>query len=93
MSIRERRILEKEATSDLAVEAIKRLFENSGVAPDEIEVLIVATVTPDMFFPSTAAVIQEKLGLNKAWGFDLSAACSGFIYALITHITFSNFGI
>ncbi len=90
--IRERRILEKGATSDLAVEAIKRLFENSGVSPDEIELLIVATVTPDMFFPSTAAVIQEKLGLKKAWGFDLSAACSGFIYALVTGAQFIESG-
>ena len=90
--IRERRILEKGATSDLAVGAIKRLLENRRISPEEIEVIIVATVTPDMFFPSTAAVIQEKLGLKNAWGFDLSAACSGFIYALITGVQFIESG-
>lgn len=82
--IRERRILEKGATSDLAAMAAKDLFEKHNIDPNEIEVIIVATVTPDMFFPATAALVQHKLGIPNAWGFDLSAACSGFLFALQT---------
>lgn len=82
--IKERRILENGATSDMAVEAIKDLIENSDLKPEEIDVIIVATITPDMFFPSTACLIQEKIGAKNAWGFDLSAACSGFLFALQT---------
>src|SRR5450759_1656937 len=80
--IRERRILEKGATSDLGVGAVKNLMERRGMTASEIEVIIVATVTPDMFFPATACVIQDKLGAKNAFGFDLNAACSGFVYAL-----------
>ncbi|MDQ2832933.1 MAG: ketoacyl-ACP synthase III [Acidobacteriota bacterium] len=81
--IRERHIVEPGvATSDLAVEAAKRCLEARGVQANEVEVIIVATVTPDMFFPSTACLVQHKLGAQGAWGFDLSAACSGFPYAL-----------
>jgi 3-oxoacyl-[acyl-carrier-protein] synthase-3 len=71
------------ATSDMAVNAIKMLMSNRGIGPNDIDVIIVATVTPDMFFPSTASVIQDKLNAKKSWGFDLSAACSGFLYALV----------
>jgi 3-oxoacyl-[acyl-carrier-protein] synthase-3 len=71
------------ATSDMAVNAIKMLMNNRGIGPNDIDVIIVATVTPDMFFPSTASVIQDKLNAKKSWGFDLSAACSGFLYALV----------
>jgi 3-oxoacyl-[acyl-carrier-protein] synthase-3 len=70
------------ATSDLAVEAAKKCLERRGIGADELEVIIVATVTPDMFFPATACLVQDKLGARGAWGFDLSAACSGFLYAL-----------
>lgn len=80
--IRERRILEKGATSDLAVPAVQNLLKNRGIGADELEVIIFATVTPDMFFPATACVLQEKIGAKKAWGFDVSAACSGFVYAI-----------
>lgn len=81
--IRERHILEKGlATSDMAVEAAKRCLAERGVEPSEVEAIIVATVTPDMLFPATACLVQEKLGAKGAWGFDLSAACSGFVYAL-----------
>ncbi len=80
--IRERRILEKGATSDLAVGAVKQLLERRGISASEIDVIICATVTPDMFFPATACVIQDKIGAKHAWGFDLNAACSGFVYAL-----------
>ena len=81
--IRERHIVEAGvATSDLAVEAAKCCLARRGIDASEIEVIIVATVTPDMFFPSTACLVQHKLGIEGAWGFDLSAACSGFPYAL-----------
>ncbi len=81
--IRERHIVEKgTATSDLAVEAAKKCLEKRGISPNEVEVIIVATVTPDMMFPATACLVQDKLGAKGAWGFDLSAACSGFPYAL-----------
>jgi 3-oxoacyl-[acyl-carrier-protein] synthase-3 len=78
----ERRILEKGATSDLCVKSIEHLLSNRTIDPTEIEVIIVATVTPDMLFPATACIVQDKIGASKAWGFDLSAACSGFLYAL-----------
>lgn len=82
--IKERRILENGATSDLAALAAKDLIEKHNINKDEIEVVIVATVTPDMFFPATATIVQHKLGLPNVWGFDLSAACSGFLFALQT---------
>jgi 3-oxoacyl-[acyl-carrier-protein] synthase III len=81
--IRERHIVEKGiATSDLAVEAARKCLAARGIDASEIEVIIVATVTPDMLFPATACLVQDKLGAPGAWGFDLSAACSGFPYAL-----------
>ncbi len=81
--IRTRHLVDKGvASSDLAVAAAKACLEKRGIAPTEIEVIIVATVTPDMMFPATACLVQEKLGAVGAWGFDLSAACSGFLYAL-----------
>jgi len=81
--IRERHILDKGlATSDMAVEAAKQCLAERGIEPAEVEAIIVATVTPDMLFPATACLVQDKLGAKGAWGFDLSAACSGFVYAL-----------
>ncbi|WP_260706161.1 beta-ketoacyl-ACP synthase III [Edaphobacter flagellatus] len=81
--IRERHLVDKGvATSDLAVAAAKRCLEQRGIPATEVEVIIVATVTPDMMFPATACLVQNKLGVPGAWGFDLSAACSGFPYAL-----------
>ncbi len=83
VGIRERHIAEKGvATSDLAVEASKKALAQRGLAPTDIEAIIVGTVTPDMFFPSTACLVQDKLGAKGAWGFDLSAACSAFLYSL-----------
>jgi 3-oxoacyl-[acyl-carrier-protein] synthase III len=70
------------ATSHLATEAARKLLAQKGLAPEEIELIIVASVTPDMMFPSTACLVQDRLGAKRAWGFDLSAACSGFVYAL-----------
>ncbi len=88
----ERRILRNGATSDLAAGAINDLLEKKKMSAEEIDLIIVATVTPDMFFPATACVIQEKIGAKKAWGFDLSAACSGFIFALVTGAQFVSTG-
>lgn len=83
--IRERHIADPEiATSDMAVEAAKIALANRGVAATELDAIIVATVTPDMMFPSTACLVQHRLGAKGAWGFDLIAACSIFIYALTT---------
>jgi 3-oxoacyl-[acyl-carrier-protein] synthase-3 len=83
--ITERHIVEKGvATSDLAHEACKQVLSQRGLLPTDIESIIVATVTPDTFFPSTACVLQNKLGAAGAWGFDLSAACCGFLFALAT---------
>jgi 3-oxoacyl-[acyl-carrier-protein] synthase-3 len=81
--IHTRHIVEKGvATSDLAVEACKNALAMRGIDASEIEAILVATVTPDNFFPATACLIQDRLGARGAWGFDLSAACSGFLYAL-----------
>lgn len=81
--IRERHIAEKGvATSDLATEAARKALVQRGWAPTELEVIVVGTVTPDMLFPSTACLVENKLGAHGAWGFDLSAACSAFVYAL-----------
>ena len=81
--IKERRIAAaNEYTSDLAAEAARRAMENAGVTADEIDLIIVATITPDMLFPSTACLVQQKIGAKRAAGFDIEAACSGFIFAL-----------
>jgi 3-oxoacyl-[acyl-carrier-protein] synthase-3 len=82
--IEERRILKEpgKGSSDLAVPAIQQLCEKRGISPEEIEVIICCTVTPDMVFPATANIISDKLGAKNAWGFDLEAACSGFLYGL-----------
>lgn len=84
--ISERRILKdpEKATSDMVAKVIEGLCEQRGMAADEIDLVIVATVTPDMFFPSTAQLACYKAGATNAWGFDLSAACSGFLFALRT---------
>jgi 3-oxoacyl-[acyl-carrier-protein] synthase III len=83
LGIRERHLVEPGmATSDMAVEAARRCLSQRGIQPNEVEVVIVATVTPDTLFPATACLVQDKLGAHGAWGFDLSAACSGFLYAL-----------
>jgi 3-oxoacyl-[acyl-carrier-protein] synthase III len=84
--ISERRILKGEglATSDMVVPAVRAVCEKRGIKPTDIDCLIVATVTPDMMFPSTANVACDKLGAKNAWGFDLLAACSGFLFALTT---------
>jgi 3-oxoacyl-[acyl-carrier-protein] synthase-3 len=83
--INERRMLDKDKpTSFAAIKAINDLLSGTSITPSEIDVIIVCTVTPDMFFPSTACVIQEQINATNAWGFDISAACSGFIFGLST---------
>ncbi len=91
--ISERRILTNgQPLSFMAVEAIKMLMERRKITADEIDVILVGTVTPDMIFPSTACVIQEKIGASKAWGFDILAACSGFIFTLMAGVQFIESG-
>jgi 3-oxoacyl-[acyl-carrier-protein] synthase III len=92
--IQERRILKGEGkgTSDMCVEAVKGLLEKRGIGPEEIDLVIVGTVTPDFIFPSTSNVLCDKAGMKNAWGFDISAACSGFIYALATGAQFIETG-
>ncbi len=79
-------------SSDLAVRAARECLERRGIGPGEVELIIVATVTPDMLFPATACLVQDKLGAHRAWGFDLQAACSGFVYALATGAQFVESG-
>jgi 3-oxoacyl-[acyl-carrier-protein] synthase-3 len=91
--IHERHWVEKGTpTSELAVNAVDDCLKRRGIEADEIELIIVATVTPDMFFPSTACVIQNKIRATRAWGFDISAACSSFLYALTTGAQFIESG-
>jgi 3-oxoacyl-[acyl-carrier-protein] synthase-3 len=83
--ISERHIAAPEvATSDMAVEAARILLAQRGIDASELDAIIVCTVTPDMFFPATACLVQDRIGARGAWGFDLVAACSGFIYGLTT---------
>jgi 3-oxoacyl-[acyl-carrier-protein] synthase III len=84
-AIKERHIVDPGvATSDLGTEAARQAIAAAGIAPDDIGFIVVGTVTPDMMFPSTACLVQHKIGARHAWGFDLSAACSAFTYALTT---------
>src|SRR6476660_5519518 len=82
--IEERRILKEpgKASSDLAVPVVQQICEKRGISPEEIDCIICATVTPDMVFPATANIVADKAGAKNAWGFDVSAACSGFLYSL-----------
>ena len=92
--VEERRILKGEGlgTSDMAVPAVLELCKKRGITPEEIDCVICGTVTPDMVFPATANIICDKIGAVNAWGFDLSAACSGFLYALTTGATLIESG-
>ncbi len=92
--VRERRIVEDECTSDLAVEASKEALEEAGISPENIDAIIVATITPDTLMPATALHVQRKLGVKKdALAFDVNAACSGFIYALSCADAFISAGM
>src|SRR5690606_24467443 len=91
--IRQRHIAsESEFTSDLAVEAAKRAMEAANVLAEDIDLIIVATTTPDRIFPSTACIVQDKLGISRCPAFDLQAVCSGFVYALAAADNFIKSG-
>jgi len=91
--IKQRHVVENGmATSHMAVEAAKAVLAQTKTNPEDIELIVLATVTPDMFFPATACLVQERLGAKKAWGMDLSAACSGFAYALTVGAQFVGAG-
>ena len=90
----ERRILRNpdHATAHMGTEAAKQLLEKRGIGADEIDLILVATITPDRVFPATACLVQDAIGATKAWGFDIAAACSGFLYALTTGARFVESG-
>jgi 3-oxoacyl-[acyl-carrier-protein] synthase III len=91
--IRERHVAQEGmASSHMATEAAKLLLKKTNTDPAEIDLIVLASVTPDMFFPATACLIQERIGATNAWGFDLSAACSGFVYALTVGAQFVGAG-
>lgn len=92
--IKERHLLKEpgKATAFMAAEAAKDLLNRSGISADEIDIIIVASVTPDFMFPATACLVQDMIGANNAFGFDLSAACSGFLFALTTGANFIESG-
>ncbi|MEI8134742.1 MAG: beta-ketoacyl-ACP synthase III [bacterium] len=90
--INTRRILRIGGASDLALPAAKEVLEKRGIGADELDIIIFCTVTPDMFFPATACVLQDKLGAKNCWGFDLSGACSGFLFGLETGRRFIESG-
>jgi 3-oxoacyl-[acyl-carrier-protein] synthase-3 len=91
--IRQRHIVDPgTATSNLAVEAAQRALAERGVPAADVEAIFLATVTPDMLFPATACLVQDRIGAKGAWGFDISAACSGFVYALQTGVKFVESG-
>jgi len=93
VGIRERHIADKGvAASDLAVAAVKNLIESHPFDLQEVDLILVGTVTPDMMYPSTACLVQHKLGIENTWGFDVSAGCSGFVYALNTGVKFVESG-
>ena len=93
VGIRERHVVDPGvASSDLATAAARVLLESKSLPAEEIDLIVVATVTPDMMFPATACLVQDKLGATNAWGFDLSAACSGFLYAMTVGAQFVGAG-
>ena len=92
IGIKERRILKEGATSDMGTEAVKGLLKKTGTRPEEVDLLICATITSDYPFPSTANLISDKAGLTNSWSFDISAACSGFVYGIQTAAAFVQSG-
>jgi 3-oxoacyl-[acyl-carrier-protein] synthase-3 len=92
IGIKERRILKEGATSDMGTEAVKGLLKKTGTKPGDIELVICATITSDYHFPATANLICDKAGLTNAWSFDISAACSGFVFGLQTAASFVQSG-
>lgn len=92
IGIKERRILKEGATSDMGTKVVQGLLEKTGTKPEEVEVVICATITADYQFPSTANLISDKVGMVNAWSFDLAAACSGFVYGLQMAASFVQAG-
>ena len=92
IGIKERRILKEGATSDMGAEAVRGLLEKTGTKPEEVEIVICATITSDYHFPAAANLISDKVGIKNAWSFDISAACSGFIFGLHTAANFIQSG-
>ncbi|NQU86134.1 MAG: ketoacyl-ACP synthase III [Mariniphaga sp.] len=94
IGIKERRILKEpgKATSDMGAAAVQQLLDKKGILPDEIDLLLCATITPDLPFPATANIICHKVGIKRGWSFDVNAACSGFIYSLATAAQFIESG-
>ncbi|MFI5264047.1 MAG: 3-oxoacyl-ACP synthase, partial [Candidatus Kapaibacterium sp.] len=90
--INTRRILRVGGSSDLALPAVKTLLEQRRITANDIDIIIFCTVTPDMFFPASACILQDKIGAKNAWGFDLSGACSGFLFGLETGRRFIESG-
>ena len=90
--ISERRFLDGKPTSHMAVEVAKGLLRKRQIEADEVDLIIVATITPDMVFPSTACLVQDRIGAERAWGYDLSAACSGFVFAIVAGAQFIESG-
>ena len=91
--IKERRILDKgKGTSYMAAKAAKNALDNANLAPEDLDVIVVATISPDMFFPSTGCLVQDEIGAKNAWAFDVSGACSGFLYALTVGAQFVECG-
>ncbi|MGQ1910682.1 beta-ketoacyl-ACP synthase III [Marinifilum sp. RC60d5] len=95
IGIKERRILKGEGkgSSDLGAKAVQQLLEKTGTSPDEVDLLICATVTPDMQFPATANIISDKVGINSAFSFDINAGCSGFLFSLATGAKYIQSGM
>jgi 3-oxoacyl-[acyl-carrier-protein] synthase-3 len=91
--IKERRILEKDkGTSYMAIQAAKMILEQKNISADEIDLILLATITPDMMVPSAASIVQKALGANHCWGFDINGGCTGFLYALTTGAQFIETG-
>src|SRR6478735_3933414 len=82
-----------EVTSDLAVHAARRALDDARISPEEIDLIIVATTTPDLTFPATAAIVQQKLGMHHGAAFDIQAVCSGFVYAVATADSYLKNGL
>lgn len=91
--IKERRILKGKGTSWIGIQAVNELLQKRGIGPEEIDLLICATVTPDHVFPATANIISDAVGAKNAWSYDINAACSGFLYALTTGAKFIESGM
>ena len=92
IGIKERRILKEGATSDMGARAVEGLLKKTGTTPEEVELVICATITADYHFPAAANLISDKVGMKNAWSFDISAACSGFVYGLQTAASFVQSG-